>query len=486
MKPRLILLVLVAALGAARGRAADPSPESFNDAVQQAAGDFEKQSVQAAKELERTRQRLTAEKAPLLRARQAAEDKLIALEREVTRLETQDQRATDRRRALVKDQESVRRTVSYLNSSARDALKAFEDGLAPGEDQLLVESLRKLQQSLDDGAAGNSPQAAAEVLEFLQQWTRRAAGGYAAPAQAVYSGQNQVQPGVIVFFGPDSYFLPDRDGAPAVLRRQSGAPYPIAYALPEWSRGAAEPLFRGQPGPVMADASRGKALHLQETRGSVWSHIQSGGIMAYVILTTGLLALLLIVQKVRDLTQLRLDPPDTVHALLTGVAAGAWAEAEKKLSGLRATTRELFAAGLRYSHQPKTLLEEHLNSYLHRQQMHFERRLSLLAVIATAAPLMGLLGTVSGMVNTFALITVFGTGNAMKLSAGISEVLVATELGLMVAIPTLVIHGFLSHRIRKNLALLEHYAMEFVIAVDTARAGNTAGAARPLSHEIAP
>ena len=80
---------------------------------------------------------------------------------------------------------------------------------------------------------------------------------------------------------------------------------------------------------------------------------------------------------------------------------------------------------------------------------------------------MGLLGTVTGLVRTFALITVFGTGNAGKLASGISEVLVATELGLMVAIPTLVAHGFLSHRIQKNLSLLERYALEFVTAAQS-------------------
>jgi biopolymer transport protein ExbB len=115
--------------------------------------------------------------------------------------------------------------------------------------------------------------------------------------------------------------------------------------------------------------------------------------------------------------------------------------------------------------RPKELLEEHLYAVLLRQRLHYERWLPLLAVIATAAPLMGLLGTVTGMVRTFALITVFGTGNAGKLASGISEVLVATELGLMVAIPTLIAHGFLSHRIHKNLALLERYALEFVTVV---------------------
>jgi len=151
------------------------------------------------------------------------------------------------------------------------------------------------------------------------------------------------------------------------------------------------------------------------------------------------------------------------------VSGGSRDAADKAVKALKAPVRELFEAGLRHSGRPAEILEEHLQAVLLRQRLHFERRLPLLAVIATAAPLMGLLGTVVGMVKTFALITVFGTGNAGKLASGISEVLVATELGLVVAIPTLIAHGFLSQRIQKNLSLLERYALEFVTAVQTAK-----------------
>jgi len=146
--------------------------------------------------------------------------------------------------------------------------------------------------------------------------------------------------------------------------------------------------------------------------------------------------------------------------------------------GLSLTTRELFSAGLRHVDEPREQLEERLTAVLLRQRLHYERWLPLLAVVATAAPLMGLLGTVTGMVRTFALITVFGTGNAGKLASGISEVLVATELGLLVAIPTLVAHGFLSQRIQRNLGLLERYALEFVAAAQT-RAARASAPVRP-------
>jgi biopolymer transport protein ExbB len=72
-------------------------------------------------------------------------------------------------------------------------------------------------------------------------------------------------------------------------------------------------------------------------------------------------------------------------------------------------------------------------------------------------------------VKTFTLITVFGTGNAAKLSSGISQALVTTELGLMVAIPTLIAHGFLSHRAQKKLFQLEQDSAGFVTAAEERR-----------------
>jgi biopolymer transport protein ExbB len=75
-----------------------------------------------------------------------------------------------------------------------------------------------------------------------------------------------------------------------------------------------------------------------------------------------------------------------------------------------------------------------------------DRHLSLIAVLAAMAPLMGLLGTVTGMIATFDIISIFGTGNAKDMAGGISEALITTQTGLLVAIPGLYMSGFLSRR----------------------------------------
>jgi biopolymer transport protein ExbB len=433
--------------------------ESFDDAMKRATADYGERLKTAADELNNTRKRIADEKAPLLQDMRNAD-----------RMEANQEDATNQHRKLLTDLDSIRKNTTYIGTLSHDGLTAFDESLAPGEGQLLSDRVEALGQKLDDTSAGPNGQAAMDIAEFLLERTRRELGGYTSSGSALIDGNSQVFKGTFAFVGPETFFLPDSGGKAGTVRPRAGSIYPVSYELPAWKPDEASAFFQGKPATLIADASSGKALRLRETTGSVLEHIQKGGLVAYAIIGVGLLSLLMIAQKIGDLARLSVDSPQAVQAFLVTVAQGATAKAEQAAKSLLPPTRELFLVGLRYSSSAKDILEEHLQSVLLRQRLHFERRLPLLAVIATAAPLMGLLGTVVGMVKTFALITVFGTGNAGKLASGISEVLVATELGLVVAIPTLIAHGFLAHRIQRNLSLLERYALDFVTAADTAKA----------------
>ena len=463
---RLFLAALALAVLAGAVRA----EETFDDAVKKAAADYNQRLKSAADELAATRRRIEAEKAPLLNDLRAAENRIVAAQTQIDRLETgQADYAEDHRKLLV-DLDGVRKNTGYLGTLAHDGLVAFTESLSPGESQFLADPSAALGQKLDDASGGNNGQAAVAIADYLYGRARRDLGGYPAPGKALFSGSNQVLAGTFAFVGPETYFRAEDGSRVGTVRPRSGSDYPVAYEVAAWPKADAAAFFDGRPGTVVADASGGKALRLKETRGSLLEHIQKGGLVAYAIIAVGLLSLLMIAQKLADLGALAVDPPPRIQACLALVAQGADGAAAQAAAALRPTGRELFEVGLRFADNPKEILEEHLQSVLLRQRLHYERRLSLLSVIATAAPLMGLLGTVVGMVKTFALITVFGTGNAGKLASGISEVLVATELGLVVAIPTLIAHGFLSNRIQRNLSLLERYALEFVTAAETARA----------------
>jgi biopolymer transport protein ExbB len=83
-----------------------------------------------------------------------------------------------------------------------------------------------------------------------------------------------------------------------------------------------------------------------------------------------------------------------------------------------------------------------------RQRQSLSRHLTIIAVMAGIAPLLGLLGTVLGMIETFDVIALFGTGNAKAMAGGISVALITTQTGLLVAIPGLFLSGVLSRRAR--------------------------------------
>ena len=83
-------------------------------------------------------------------------------------------------------------------------------------------------------------------------------------------------------------------------------------------------------------------------------------------------------------------------------------------------------------------------------------------MLGGVAPLLGLLGTVTGMIHTFNLATIFGTGNAKLLSGGISEALITTEYGLYIAIPVLLAHAFFARRVRSIIGALERAVVVFV------------------------
>jgi biopolymer transport protein ExbB len=462
---RLRILAPLLLLLAAEVRGA----ETFEEAMKRATSDYIGRQQAAAADLNRTRKRIADEKAPYLAQMRVAEDKIITVQSEIERLETGQEDAAEVRRKLLGELEGVRKNTTYISTLAHDALKAFSDGLAPGEGQILSDRIQALEQTLDDNSGAPNGQASVDIANFLLERTRNALGGYTSPGSSLIAGNNQVLKGTFAFVGPETYFLPESGGRAGTVRPREGSAYPVTYELTSWNPDEAAAFFRGGNASVIADASGGKALRLKETRGSLIEHVQKGGVIAYVIIGVGCLSLLMIAQKIRDLALLDVDSPDAVQSVLRNVASGERDKAEQAVKALKAPARQLFEVGLQFSAGTKSILEERLESVLLEQRLHFERRLPLLAVIATAAPLMGLLGTVMGMVKTFALITVFGTGNAGKLASGISEVLIATELGLVVAIPTLVAHGFLANRIQKNLSLLERYALEFVTSTDIAK-----------------
>lgn len=441
--------------------------ETSAELREKAAVEYADRLRKASAELTEVRGKIAAEKAPMLKALHAAEERIVAAESEIARIERGQENAQERRRELLKEREVLQKNLAYASTLTRDATVAVRDALAAGEAQIAGDELDRIIRQFDEAPKVTPEKAALDALNALAGGIERSLGGYRAPGQAILADTSEVVDGTYAFTGPDTYFS-TRDGAAfGVARLREGTVHPLLHVVNDWKPAEAGAFFQGRPGRMMADITGGKALRLRETKGTAWEHVRRGGVVSFAILFVGLLALALILNKVYDLLKLQVDEPGNVDAYLKKLRKARAEGRNEPLPAFRSATRDLFSTGLGHIEEPKEQLEEHMWTVLMRIRLHSERRLPLLGVIAVAAPLMGLLGTVTGMVKTFALITVFGTGNAGKLASGISEVLVATELGLMVAIPSLVAHGFLANRIQKKLSLLERYALQFSTAAQT-------------------
>ncbi|MDZ7597711.1 MAG: MotA/TolQ/ExbB proton channel family protein [Desulfobacterales bacterium] len=152
--------------------------------------------------------------------------------------------------------------------------------------------------------------------------------------------------------------------------------------------------------------------------------------------------------------------PKVMQRIAALVGERRWPDRRSSLPGAgEKPVARVLAAGLERCHLPREDLESALQEAILREIPPLERFLSTLAMLAAIAPLLGLLGTVTGMIATFQVITLYGTGDPRMMSGGISEALVTTMLGLSVAIPMMLVHTLLNRAVDTRIGQMEEKAV---------------------------
>ncbi|WP_347329625.1 MotA/TolQ/ExbB proton channel family protein [Marinimicrobium locisalis] len=129
----------------------------------------------------------------------------------------------------------------------------------------------------------------------------------------------------------------------------------------------------------------------------------------------------------------------------------------------------ILAAGLSNSRHGRDVMKDSIQEAANQVIHDMERYLTILGTIANIAPLLGLLGTVIGMIKVFTAIMIEGTGNAGVLAGGISEALITTAAGLTVAIPAMILHRFFQRRVDTIVVTMEEEAVKLVDALHSDR-----------------
>ncbi|MDL1958168.1 MAG: MotA/TolQ/ExbB proton channel family protein [Deltaproteobacteria bacterium] len=240
----------------------------------------------------------------------------------------------------------------------------------------------------------------------------------------------------------------------------------IAGDLGYGVRKALKAFIEGDADHVLVDISGGAVFLELTQKKSFREWIQAGGLLVWPIFGIGALALLFALERLFFFFRIRSNS-DKIIGEITSLVENDRIDECKRYCREKKNypTCQILGSGLDQIGATQEVLESSLQEAILRFLPRFERFIPTLGMLAAVAPLLGLLGTVSGMINTFQVITIFGTGDPKLMAGGISEALITTELGLAVAIPVMLIHHFFERRVELIVSDMEEKATAFTLTI---------------------
>jgi biopolymer transport protein ExbB len=194
--------------------------------------------------------------------------------------------------------------------------------------------------------------------------------------------------------------------------------------------------------------------------------IVKGGIFMYPIIFCSIVALAVFFERLWVLRRKHIIPEDFIRNVEDLLKKQKISEAIFLCQSDVSSIAKIFLAGLRSTQKGMWLVKEAIEERGSREATTLEKNVGILSTIANLTPLLGLLGTVSGMIKTFNAISVHGIGNPAPLAGGIAEALITTATGLCIAIPTLVCYRFLKDKANALIFEMEENSIRLVELMD--------------------
>ena len=233
----------------------------------------------------------------------------------------------------------------------------------------------------------------------------------------------------------------------------------------------------GTAGLLPVDVSGGAALIQATHQWNLQEWFEAGGVVMWPLLAVLIAGLILVTERTVALLRLSWRTRDLLEQVEAALAARRFDEAQTLCDPARGPVQRVLHAALIHRTQSRTVIEDALQSAALGEMPHLQKGLGMIALLAGVAPLLGLLGTVTGMIHTFQMVNLFGSSDTRFLAGGISEALITTEFGLVMAIPMVFCHGILMRLSEKILTSIELGAAIVVQRLST----TTTGAATPAA-----
>jgi biopolymer transport protein ExbB len=210
--------------------------------------------------------------------------------------------------------------------------------------------------------------------------------------------------------------------------------------------------------PFPLDVTQSLAIESRTRRETVADTMVAGGPVMIPLGIVALLALVLILERLLFLGRQGRVTETTAKSILQLAKSGEFEEAGKVCASRRGPVARALGACLQRREQGVQAMEDAIQESILHELPRLERFLSAIGILAAVAPLLGLLGTVTGMILTFEMIASYGSGDPRMMAGGISQALITTATGLIIAIPVLLMHSFLAGRVDRLIADTERFA----------------------------
>ncbi len=449
-----------------RGQA-DPAARELARALRDAKAELERlleEQAREAREYGDAIATLEEGNRKLREEQRALEAKLRALEKDIGTLDREIESSSE---ARSRAEESLRLAWSEHQSQVAATAERLGPTILAAEDPDLLRVLESLKSAAVDGL----PEAVEKLFEVYRRILRgaRTASVLEAKVQLPSQGGRLEVVRVLRLGLLGGYYLdPARNEVGFVLagtegeRALRGEPRGVSAIQAAQIRSAIENPSR--PGLFLPfDVSGGGGFAAFQTRQSFARWFEAGGFAMWPLLGIFCIAVILIVERAIVLSAKSLGIRRKTQKVLELVRAGRIEEAEALCDRMRGPVGAVLHAALAHRHGGRSLMEDAVQEALLHHAPAFQTRLGFIALCAAVAPLLGLFGTVTGMITTFKMVTLFGTSDPRFLAGGISEALITTETGLLIAIPSLLMRGVLGALAESALGALEAGALSVVI-----------------------
>jgi biopolymer transport protein ExbB len=425
-----LLLVIAAALLALPINAAEAKPD-LAKATTAARDAAQTQLDQARKRIADEHAALLTELQATLTAANTTRDRLISAEREA-------KSASDDLAKRSKEQE---RELTLLRQLADRAVVSAR--LAEGADRALHG--KPPRERVDAALAGITQRLTALPTRLalrVSDETIIARHGRQVTVPVLRLGEARA-----IALGPD-------DASRGVIERAADGSSWLVIGPQLSSSLAADPKT---PKVIALDAAGSAAHQPGEVHRTLGEWLAAGRFFIWPIIGVFLIGILIALERMVSLARRAVDPRRLVE-VAGHLAHGDVNAANATVKNGTSPLDRVLAAGLAALNRPREAREAAVEQALLHETGQLTRGLPAIAVLAGVSPLLGLLGTVTGMIDMFAVIAAQGSGNAKSLSGGISEALVCTQAGMLAAIPLLLLHAWLARLADRRSQLLEEAA----------------------------